>query len=174
MNNTIDTTGTADNTGAEITGEGGYQGAEVTAMTTTNDSTQATPATTPKAKKAPKEKKSYPFVTKAQIAASIASDFSYACNVLVILHNRQTSFEQEVKTTKDKNRRGFMSSHAVNGSRVAEKIKRGEELNDEDVAHVQAIAPRYTKQIADHLRAEAIEADPSLAVKAACFFTDQS
>lgn len=167
---------------AEIEASATYQEAEVTAMN--NEQIQATettaietPAATapaakaPKAKKAKEPKATYPFLTKAQISERIETDFSFACQVMVILHNRQTSFEQEVKTTKDKNRRGFMSSHAVNGSRVAEKIKRGEELTAEDADHVAAIAPRYTKQLAEHFRAEAIERDPSLREKAAAFFT---
>lgn len=175
MINANDTTGTtATDSSTEIGGEGGYQGAEVTAMTTTtNDSTQATPAKAPKAAKAPKEKKSYPFLTKAQIAASIANDFQFACMVITTLYDRQTTFEQETKSTLNKNRAGFMSSHAVNGSKLAIKIRAGEELTDEDVARVHEIAPRYTKQMADHFRRAAIEADPTLAEKAACFFTAQ-
>lgn len=177
MNSTNDTTGATDNSGAEITGETAYGQTEVAIMN--NDTTtQATETTTPAAKapKAPKPKKepkSYPFLTKAQIAASIAGDFQFACMVISVLHDRQTTFEQETKSTLNKNRRGFMSSHAVNGTNLALKIKAGEELTDEDVARVHNIAPRYTKQMADHFRAKAIEADPTLAEKAACFFTDQ-
>jgi hypothetical protein len=174
MMNANDTTGTtATDSGAEIGGDAGYQGAEVTTMTTTETTTQATTPAAPKAAKAPKEKKSYPFLTKAQIADSIANDFGFAQTVITTLYDRQTAFEQESKSTLNKNRRGFMSSHAVNGSKLALKIRSGEELTDEDVVLVRTIAPRYTKQMADHFRAAAIEADPTLAVKAACFFTPQ-
>lgn len=176
MMNANDTTvSSVDGTAAEITASSEYQGAEVTTMTTETTTqateTQATPAAKPV--KAPKEKKSYPFLTKAQIAANIANDFQFACLVITTLYDRQTTFEQETKSTLNKNRRGFMSSHAVNGTKVALKIKAGEALLPEDQAHVDAIAPRYTKQMADHFRAAAIEADPSLAEKAACFFTAQ-
>jgi hypothetical protein len=179
MNNDNGTTGaTIETTGAEITADSGYQGAEVTAMnnetTTQATETQATPAAKPaKPKKAPKEKREYPFLTKAQIAANIENDFSFACQAMVILYDRQTEFEQETKSTLNKNRRGFMSSHAVNGSKVAVKLKAGEALTPEEQVIVETIAPRYTKQLADHFRAAAIEADPSLADKAACFFTPQ-
>lgn len=180
MENLNDTTVSADAGTTEITDETAYEGSEVVTMTT-NETTQATeietpaakPAKAPKAPKAPKEKKSYPFLTKAQIAASIAGDFQFACMVIGVLYDRQTQFEQETKSTLNKNRRGFMSSHAVNGTKVALKIKAGETLTDEDRGHVEAIAPRYTKQMADHFRAAAIEADPSLEAKAACFFTAQ-
>lgn len=165
--------------GAEIEASGAYETTEVATMN--NETTQATetqateqPAAKPaKAKKAKKEPRSYPFLTKAQIAASIEADFSFACNVICILHDRQTTFEQEQKTTLNKNRRGFMSSHAVHGSRIAELLKKGEALSPEDQDRVAEIAPRYTKQMAEHFRNEAIAADPTLAEKAACFFTEQ-
>lgn len=178
MNNTIDTAGTADNTGAEITADGGYEGAEVVTMNNDAIETQATEIETPaapaaKPKKAKKEPRNYPFLTKAQIAQNIEQDFGFACQAMVILYDRQTQHEQETKSTLNKNRRGFMSSHAVNGSKVAVKIKAGEPLTDEDRGHVEAMAPRYTKQLASHFRDAAIAADPALAEKAACFFTDQ-
>jgi hypothetical protein len=173
MTNSNDTVGTtATDSGSEVGDDSGYQGAEVVTMSE-DTTTQATPAKAPKAAKAPKEKKSYPFLTKAQIAASIGSDFQFACSVIVTLYDRQTTFEQETKSTLNKNRRGFMSSHAVNGTKLALKIRAGEDLTDEDVARVHEIAPRYTKQMADHFRQAAIEADPALAAKAACFFTPQ-
>lgn len=176
MEITNNTTVSLDNGAAEITGSTAYNEAEVTTMTeTTTQATEtATPAAKPaKAPKAKKEPKSYPFLTKAQIAASIESDFGFACGVITTLYDRQTDFEQETKSTLNKNRAGFMSSHAVNGSKLAIKIRAGEALTDEDVVLVRTIAPRYTKQMADHFRTAAIEADPSLKEKAACFFTAQ-
>lgn len=180
MNNEIIETGAAVETvGAEIEASSEYQGAEVTAMndetTTQATETQATEtaAKPAKPKKAKKEPRNYPFLTKAQIAANIEADFSFACQVICILHDRQTSFEQEQKTTLNKNRRGFMSSHAVHGSRIAELLKSGAALSPEDADRVAEIAPRYTKQMAEHFRNEAIAADPTLAEKAACFFTEQ-
>lgn len=183
MNNEIIETGAAVETvGAEIEASSEYQGAEVTAMndetTTQATETQATETAAPaapaaKPKKAKKEPRNYPFLTKAQIAANIEADFSFACQVICILHDRQTSFEQEQKTTLNKNRRGFMSSHAVHGSRIAELLKSGAALSPEDADRVAEIAPRYTKQMAEHFRNEAIAADPTLAEKAACFFTEQ-
>lgn len=119
-----------------------------------------------------KTKKSYPFVTKAQIAASL-SDYGVACCAMVILFERQTAFEQETSSTITRNRRGFMSSHAVHGTRIAKLLKAGEALEEADVARVMAIAPRYTKQLADHFRQVALEADPTLADRAACFFSGQ-
>lgn len=117
-----------------------------------------------------KAKKSYPFVTKAQIAASL-QDFGVACAAMVILFERQTAFEQETASTLNKNRRGFMSSHAVHGTRIAKALKAGEALSEEDAARVLAIAPRYTRQLAEHFREVALQQDPTLAEKASCFFS---
>jgi hypothetical protein len=117
-------------------------------------------------------KKSYPFLTKAQIAL-MAADFTFCCEAMVILFDRQTRHEQDTSSTLNKNRRGFMSSHAVHGTRIAKALKAGEPISEEDVPRVLAIAPRYTKQLADHFRQLALEADPALAAKAACFFSGQ-
>jgi hypothetical protein len=114
----------------------------------------------------------YPFASKAQIATRIATDFSYACACLVVLWNRQTEYEQNTKSTLDRNHRGFMSSHAVHGSRIAQALASGtpcEELSDEDKARVNTIACRYTKQIAAHERSVALAANPDLAAAAAVF-----
>lgn len=119
----------------------------------------------------------YPYATKKQIAERIATDFSYACSCLVVLWNRQTEYEQNTKTTLNRNHRGFMSSHAVHGSRIAEALASGtpgEELPPEDQARVQTIVCRYTKQLAAHARAQADAENPELAAKAAAFFTVQS
>ncbi len=164
--------------GAEMGGEPGYQAPEVTTMTTETtapaaETTQAAPAAkAPKAKKAPKEKRPYPFKTKAQIREEIAH-YPAACEAMVILLNRQTSFEQATRTTRSLNRRGFMSSHAVHGTRIAELILQGAELSPEDQERVFAISSRYTKQLAEHARDLALEADPTLAARSACFFSGQ-
>jgi hypothetical protein len=174
MNNETSTTGAAiEITGAEIEGGTAYETAEVATM----DNTTTTPAAKPaRAKKAKKEPRNYPFLTKAQISAQIEGSFSFACEVIGILYDRQTKHEQDTSSTLNKNRRGFMSSHAVHGSRIAKELKAGvapEALSDEDKARVAEIAPRYTKQLAEHFRAQAIAENPALAAQAACFFTDQ-
>ncbi len=166
-------------TGAEMGSSTEYQGAEVTTMETTT-TTQATETqateTAAKPARAKKEKpapRNYPFMTKAQISAKIEADFGFACQAIEILYDRQTKHEQDTKSTLNKNRRGFMSSHAVHGSRIAQLIRSGAVLEDADKDRVMEIAPRYTKQLAEHFRSAAIEANPALAEQAACFFTDQ-
>jgi hypothetical protein len=116
----------------------------------------------------------YPFVTKATIKTRLEAEPEFRCEAMAILHTLQTEHEQAVRTTKDKNRQGFMSSHAVKGSKVAEKIKAGEKLTDEDWDTVNTIAPRYSRQLAVYFRAQAISQDPALAKVAAMFSADKN
>ena len=116
----------------------------------------------------------YPFLTKAQIRERLDADSSFRMEAMVILHTLQTAWEQGTRQTKEKNRQGFMSSHAVNGSRVAEAIKAGRDLSAEDWAHVDRIAPRYTRQLAIFFRAKAIAEQPALKAVAALFSADCS
>ena len=115
----------------------------------------------------------YPFETKAQIAAKIADSTEYALQALVTIWSLQTSFEQEKLTTEVRNHRGFMSSHAVVGSKLAQKVQSGEPLTQEETEKAVAIAARYTKQLAAYSRRQAIESNPELAQASACFFTVQ-
>lgn len=110
----------------------------------------------------------YPFLSKKSIAARIDADPTFALECLQIMYSRQTAYEQESKTTLNKNRRGFMSSHAVNGTTLAVKA-RTEGLDAEELAKAQAIVSHYTKQLAAHFREEALERDPSLAAAARVF-----
>lgn len=111
----------------------------------------------------------YPFLTKAQIKERLESDPEFRRQAMVILFTLQTQHEQDTSTTLNKNRQGFMSSHAVNGTRVAKKIQAGEELSPEDTAHVEAIAPRYSRQLAVYFRAKAIAEQPALQAVARLF-----
>ena len=112
---------------------------------------------------------SYPFLTKAQIKAELDSSFDARCAAMVTLFKLQTTLEQATDKTLMANARGFMSSHAVNGSKVAKKLMTGEELDSADVDQVNRIAPRYSRQLATLARAEALAANPELAEKAALF-----
>jgi len=112
---------------------------------------------------------SYPFLSKNQIAARLAADEDFQVTCLGILYARQTAHEQATETTLNRNRRGFMSSHAVNGCRIAKKAAAGEELTPEDRAKIAEIVPRYTKQLAEHFRSEAVAANPALKAAGAIF-----
>lgn len=97
---------------------------------------------------------SYPYVTKKQVAERLADDPDFRVQCLLVLYRRQTEDERDAKDTRWKNKRGFMSSHAVNGSKLAEKVITGEDLTEEEHGKLEAIVGRYTKQLAAHYRAE--------------------
>jgi hypothetical protein len=111
----------------------------------------------------------YPFMTKATIVAKLADSETFRNQAMIILLNLQTAHEQSVNETIVKNRQGFMSSHAVHGTRIAKALVQGAELSDEDRARVSSIAPRYSRQLAVHFRAQAIAERPELAAVAGIF-----
>lgn len=106
--------------------------------------------------------KSYPFLSKAEIKTRIAADQAFAFSCLLVIFDRQTAYEQTSETTLNRNRMGFMSSHAVHGTRISKKIRSGEDLTDEDRSRAVEISSHYTKQLASHFRAEAISENPAL------------
>ncbi len=137
----------------------------------TETSTPSTTTTRAKAPKAERIKYSYPFATKAQILAS-QSDFSVCLEHNEQLFAAQTAEEQDAKDTRVKNRRGYMSSHAVVGSTLALKARAGEELTPEEQDKIRSIVCRYGKQLAAMAREEAIAQNPELAKIAAIFSAD--
>ena len=88
---------------------------------------------------------------------------------MVLMYWLQTEAEQQARDTKDRNRAGFMSSHAWHGTRIAEQLIAGESLSEEDVARVREIAPRYSKQVTRQLIRAALADNPRLAAYAVTF-----
>jgi hypothetical protein len=121
-----------------------------------------------------KSNNKYPFATKREILAQLDSSAEFRRECLLILHARQTADEQDTSTTKYKNARGFMSSHAVNGTRIAKALLAGEALSDEDTVLMDSMVRRYTKQLANHFREVMIANQPELEQEAAAFFKPQS
>ena len=104
----------------------------------------------------------YPFRSRKSIQAQLSTDADFRKAVMVMLFQKQTEHEQATESTLNKNKVGFMSSHAVHGTKIAKKILASEDLTVEDQDRVDAIAPRYSRQVALFLRTDAIAADPSL------------
>jgi len=115
----------------------------------------------------------YPFVTKAMLKSRLESEPAFRHQAMLILFALQTAHEQATDTTLNKNRQGFMSSHAVHGGRIARLIGAGETLSPENEARVDSIAPRYTRQLAVYFRAQAIAENPALKAVAALFSADK-
>jgi len=140
-------------------------------MSNQNDNATIETATAePKAAKPKKQKVgSYPFRSKRDILNQVATDDAFALHCLCVIHDRQTAHEQATKSTKSKNRQGFMSSHAVRGCELAEKVKGNEPLSEEEMGLARTITGRYGKQLAAHFRAEVIAGNPELAKVAEVF-----
>ena len=129
-------------------------------------------ATAPKKtrkKRVNKNPKPYPFRSKKQITEQIASDDGYCLSCLTVLYARQTASEQAKGTTESRNRQGFMSSHAVVGTKLAKQLAEEGTLEGEDLDSARAIVSRYGRQLAASERQAAIEADPAKAELAALF-----
>jgi hypothetical protein len=105
----------------------------------------------------------YPFTTKSSIKSQLDTSPEYRREVMVLLYQLQTYHEKSTNSTLVRNRVGFMSSHAVNGSKIAKKLLAGETLTDEETAKMDAIAPRYSRQLAVHYRTEMMAKNPELA-----------
>lgn len=112
---------------------------------------------------------SYPFLSKNQIKDRLAHDLLFVADCAQIMQERQTAYEQATLTTKDRNRQGWMSSHAVNGGKLTAKIRNGEEISAEEVLKLQEMVSHYGKQLASHFRALAVEENPALKATAAIF-----
>jgi hypothetical protein len=111
----------------------------------------------------------YPFQTKAAIKSLILSDVSFAMECAQIMTARQTDYEQSSKQTVVKNRSGWMSSHAVFGTKMTDKLASGETLEPNETARLQEMVSHYGKQLAAHFRQEAITNNPELKAVAEVF-----
>ena len=111
----------------------------------------------------------YPFPSKAEILNSIDSSYAFAADCLLVIDGRQTFDEHLDRVTRYVNVRGFMSSHAAVGAKLADKIRSKEELTVEEQGRVVAMSRRYSRQLACHFRAQMIEANPDLAAVASKF-----
>lgn len=122
-------------------------------------------ATAPKSDVKGGHENGYPFATKTQIGERIAQDDAFVLTCLQVMLSLQTAAEQEKGSTTSKNGKGFMSSHAVNGTTLAKK----DSLDSDELARARKIVSHYTKQLAAHFRDEARSSDPELAKRAAVF-----
>jgi len=133
---------------------------------------QAETAETPKKtrkKRVNKNPKPYPFRSKKDIVAQVESDDEFCVRCLSILYDRQTASEQSNGSTETRNRQGFMSSHAVVGTKLAKKAAEEGTLEGEELEQARTITARYGRQLAAHFRAEECAKDPSKAELAALF-----
>lgn len=111
----------------------------------------------------------YPFATKAQLKARLETESDFVLQALLVMDGRQEESERDRKETIFKNKRGWMSSHAVWGTRLASKVALGEELTPEEFSKARTMVMSYTKQLAAHFRAQALRDNPALNAVAGMF-----
>jgi hypothetical protein len=123
----------------------------------------------------------YPFVGEKTVRARLEADEDLRIANAVLMYHLQTEFEQASKETKDKNRRGLMSSHAATGTKIVEALIAGASLDEAAeykadgirfVGHwafLSHIGGRYAKQLSVALRVFAIGQEPELGVTAQMF-----
>lgn len=113
--------------------------------------------------------KTYPFAGQNACRAALKENADLRRLMIVALFHCQTEQEKARRDTEEDNKRGFMSSHAFHGSRIAEAIIKGDALAPEDQERVEKYAPVYAKQLAAMLRSYAIGLEPELGVSARVF-----
>lgn len=123
----------------------------------------------------------YPFIGEKGVRAALERDEELKIANAVLMFHLQTEFEQATKETKDKNRRGFMSSHATTGTKLVQALLNGE-MGDEDkeykvdglalvgsTSFLRHVGGRYAKQLSVALRVWAIRREPELGITAQMF-----
>lgn len=91
----------------------------------------------------------YPFTTKAQIAARINSDASEAFSALATINSLDAAMSSQKKLVRD-----LCTEVSEAGKGAAD--------NKDLVSRVTAVALRYTRRLAKHERALALKANPDL------------
>ena len=123
----------------------------------------------------------YPFVGEKTVRAALEADENLRIANAFLMFHLQTEFEQATKETKDKNRRGFMSSHAGTGTKIVQAMLDGGTLDPDQEykvdglrligheAFLRHVGGRYAKQLSVSLRVLAIQREPELGVTAQMF-----
>lgn len=122
----------------------------------------------------------YPFVGEKAVRARLEADPTLRVTNAILMYHLQEAYEQSSKETKDKNRRGFMSSHARTATTIIQSLLLGVEPAEGTFSadgskfegwetYLSHIGGRYAKQLAVSLRTHAIVQDPALGITAAMF-----
>jgi hypothetical protein len=108
----------------------------------------------------------YPFVTRREIAARLASEPAFVKECASVLQART---EQRVAGSAPSGKPwGWMSSERVVAGRLTAKSKIGM-LSVDDEAKLAKLVSRYSRQIADHFRSLALAENPGLSEAAEKF-----
>lgn len=108
----------------------------------------------------------YPFVTRKEIAARIATDAGFAGDCALVLEARA---QQRTAGGAPAGRPwGWMSSERVVAGRLVAKL-RGGSLNGSEQVKLTGLVRRYSRQLADHCRGLTLKENPALSALAAKF-----
>jgi hypothetical protein len=104
----------------------------------------------------------YPFLSRREILARIASDPAFAIDCVAILQGR---FEHRAEGGPSS---GWMASHAAKATKLAARLASGEATAKEK-SEAAELAARYSKQLARVFRDRELAARPELAATAMVF-----
>ena len=85
---------------------------------------------------------------KNAIVNLLANSDKAVARALIVLNERQTSYEQNAKGTRDHNGRGFKPCHAFMGTSMAEFYQRNNYLSAKQIAYWRKADKRGTPRIA--------------------------
>ena len=92
--------------------------------------------------------------SKAEIKEKIGTDARWASRAVVVIWQKQTASEQEVKVTADRNGVGFNGTDAGILSSFAEQINRGRTLSPKQLEIAFRKMPKYAGQIERIMKGE--------------------
>jgi hypothetical protein len=88
------------------------------------------------------------------IKTKLATDKAWACRAVVKLYERQTLAEQSAQTTNEENGIGFTGTDAEFLSSIAEKLVKGWNMTEKQMAWIFKKVPKYWRQIWSMIPAE--------------------
>lgn len=94
-------------------------------------------------------------VSKEEIKLKLATDPVWIERALVVLHDLQTTQEQNLGTTIEDNMRGFNGLDSRILSYCAEWVKKGRHLNEKYLNKCKEKLPKYWKQISKIIESKA-------------------
>jgi hypothetical protein len=86
-------------------------------------------------------------ITKEQIRELLLREDRAVERAMVVLFSRQTSGEQTVGITHERNARGFSSSDASSGTYMAKWVMSGRRLSGSYLDKARQMSLRYTRQL---------------------------
>jgi hypothetical protein len=81
------------------------------------------------------------------LKTKLSTDKAWACRAVVKLYERQTLAEQSAQTTNEENGVGFTGTDAEFLSSIAEKLIKGWNMTEKQMAWIFKKVPKYWRQV---------------------------